>query len=482
MFLFAASAIPALAAVQPEFTEETGVRLSSPAFHIEQISTGYRMYFSSSDYFVMSATSTDGLAWGVESGVRISTQAGYYDASSITAFGMMYNPADYPSYPYVAYYVGIDIDGNYNLLRATSTDGLLWGKSSSVGVLMQQSSYINSPRPYRYDNTHLKLYYTRDSVGSGALTDSKMYVLNSIDHGKTFSGETSLLPSATAYSVCFSTTAPNKMHVYYTTPASGESVASIVKGLTSYNNGLAFVQDSGVGYSTSSAKAYITGCSVVRSTESYRWRMYPSMQTIGNGDRPYVHSLLTKSPYIQQVSPNGVYQTSNATTFTVTGEIFSDTISSFTFASGTSTMTVSSWTRDSDTQLSVVANPNGVSVGNYTATVINSDGYQFSLANAVNVDIAPGDVALTENLFRPLHGERCKIDMTVYGSGDAKIKVYTRTGRKVKTVCDGNITVGTTTYYWDGTNDNGETVASGLYLMVISGPRLDSTQKVVVIK
>jgi len=471
----------ALAGYQPNFTAESGVALSSPAFHVEQISTGYRMYFSSSNYYIMSATSTDGLSWGVESGVRISTQAGYYDASSITAMGMMYNPTDYPSYPYVAYYVGMDASGGYNILKATSADGLAWGKVSNFRLAY--SSYVNSPRPYRYDSTHLKLYYTRDSVGSGVATDSRMYVINSTDHGNTFSmgTETALMASATAFHLCFSTPTATEMHLYYTAPASGETVASQVYSLTSYNKGLAFISDSGVRFSTSSASAAITGFTLARSTESYRWRMYVDMQPVAVSSSS-VYTALTLAPFIRSNSPSQVYQTSSSTTFTISGEIFSDTISAVAFSNGSASIPVSSWTRDSDTQLTVVANPFGVSTGDYTLTVTNSDSRQGTLSVALNVDVEPGSVLLTDNLFRPNNGTRCRIDVTSYATGDTRIKVYTRTGRKVKTVYDGSSSPGTNTYYWDGTNDDGATVASGMYLVVITAPKVESMEKVVVIK
>ena len=473
--------VAALAGFQPNFTAEGGVLLSSPAFHVEQISTGYRMYFSSANYFVMSATSTDGFTWGVESGVRISTQAGYYDASSITAMGMMYNPTDYPSYPYVAFYVGRDASGTYNILKATSADGLAWGKVSNF--VLSYPSYVDSPRPYRYNTTNLKLYYTRDSVGSGVATDSRMYVLNSTDKGATFSmaTETALLASATAFQLCVATVTATQMHMYYTAPASGETVPSQVYSLTSYNNGLAFLTDTGVRYSTSSASAAITGFTLARSTEAYRWRMYVDMQSVSVSSSS-VYAALTLSPFIRSNSPTQVYQTSSSTTFTVSGEIFSDTISSIGLSNGTDTIPVASWTRDSGTQLTFVGNPFGTGTGDYTLTVTNSDGRQTTLSSAVNVDVEPGSVLVTDNLFRPRNGTSCRIDVTSYATGDTRIKVYTRTGRKVRTVYDGSSSPGTATYFWNGTNDDGATVASGLYLMVITAPKVEATEKVVVIK
>ncbi|MCX5784066.1 MAG: lectin like domain-containing protein [Elusimicrobia bacterium] len=95
-----------------------------------------------------------------------------------------------------------------------------------------------------------------------------------------------------------------------------------------------------------------------------------------------------------------------------------------------------------------------------------------------------GTVALKDNLFRPLKNPavKCKIAVTVFSGGNVTIKVYTLNGGFVKTVYSGPQNIGSFNYSWDGKNENGAVVASGLYLVHIKGPNTDKTEKVVVIK
>jgi len=93
-----------------------------------------------------------------------------------------------------------------------------------------------------------------------------------------------------------------------------------------------------------------------------------------------------------------------------------------------------------------------------------------------------GSVALTDNLFRPLKGLNCKIDVTIFVGGDITIKVYTLNGGLVRTIYDGPANAGVLSRFWDGKTDNGNLVASGLYFIHVKGPNTNKTEKVVVIK
>ena len=96
-----------------------------------------------------------------------------------------------------------------------------------------------------------------------------------------------------------------------------------------------------------------------------------------------------------------------------------------------------------------------------------------------------GVVALKDSLFRPLKNPavKCKINVTLFAGGNVTIKAYTINGGFVKTIYNGPQSTGAAvTYSWDGKNSDGTVVASGLYLIHISGPGTHITEKVVVIK
>lgn len=95
-----------------------------------------------------------------------------------------------------------------------------------------------------------------------------------------------------------------------------------------------------------------------------------------------------------------------------------------------------------------------------------------------------GIVKMTDNLIRPIKNPaiKTKISLTTFISGKVKITIYDINGKMIKTLCDTNQNAGTTDYFWDGKNDSGNFVASGVYLIKVNGPYTDITEKVVVIK
>ncbi|MDD5688252.1 MAG: hypothetical protein PHE88_10520 [Elusimicrobia bacterium] len=92
-------------------------------------------------------------------------------------------------------------------------------------------------------------------------------------------------------------------------------------------------------------------------------------------------------------------------------------------------------------------------------------------------------ITLYNNLFNPTKGDKTTIRYETTRPGRITIKVYTLHGNKVTTLVD-ETTTSTVPYWatWDGKDDNGDFVASGIYLIYIKGPGLKDTKKVCVIK
>jgi hypothetical protein len=74
------------------------------------------------------------------------------------------------------------------------------------------------------------------------------------------------------------------------------------------------------------------------------------------------------------------------------------------------------------------------------------------------------------NPFRPLLDQRLRLDLGVALAGTVKVKVFNLAGELVDTVFEGNALNGTLTIYWDGTNKDGDLVASGMYLVLAETP------------
>jgi len=467
----------------PSFTLEPGANLSSASLRaVLPDPAGYRLYFSTPAAFsVFSATSTDGVNWGVENGIRLSTDmAGFY-SSSITAMGV-YADVAVTSGPYRAYYVGLSSTGVYSVLSATSTDGLAWGLDNDF--LLQfggGTRRVLALAPYFLGSGKAVLYYVRDNGGAPDPASYRVYAATSSDGGNSFSGETQVLNSSGVFHVAVSSLTDGTLRLYASASLLGDATAArIISADSSDPAGLLFGAAQTV-FSTNPVTNVIGGLAVTRSTDTYSWRMLLSLR-LGTSATDYVFGALTLSPEAYSFTPSSVFTDDTATDFTLTGEIFCSTAPAVTLTKGADAVPVISVTRVSDMRLTVRANPNGQPLGNYTATVTNPDGGSAALPGALKVDFKPGFVKLTDNLFRPLKGGSAKIDVTIFYAGLVKATIYDLNGGLVRSLYNGPAAAGTNTYFWDGKTDSGSVAASGLYLLRVKGPKADVKQKIVLIK
>lgn len=74
------------------------------------------------------------------------------------------------------------------------------------------------------------------------------------------------------------------------------------------------------------------------------------------------------------------------------------------------------------------------------------------------------------------------IEYGVAAAGRVTIVAYDAAGRRVATLLDETKHAGHHTVTWRGTNDDGRTLASGVYLLSLSGPGSHATRKVVLLK
>lgn len=478
LVLFCALAAPAAAA--PSFDIQDGVRVSSADVHaVTPIPGGLRMYFSTAAHYgVFSASSTDGRVWTLEPGVRLSTGTGAYnfDAGSITAMGVYLDPA-LAGGPWRAYYVGVSTNG-HALLSAFSADGLTWTSDTDFGGLFG-GARVYDAKPYFAGSDKVYLYYVRDGGPPHSADARRVYLMQSSDGGDTFAGEALALPTTGAWRVDVSTLTSGTVRLYVSEPAVNTSTVARVLAADS-STGLSFSSDPVLVFSTDAARNEIEAFSVARSTDGFRWQLFLTSR-LDQSATSYAYSALTSSPAVTSVTPAVVYNNDAATSFTVAGEVFDPAITAFTFT-GPAALTINSVTWVSDMELTVNATPTGAPLGRYTATASNPDGASGSRADALTVDYRPGYVGLTDNLFRPLTGARARVDATIFNPGVIKADVYTINGGLVRKLYNASAATGTTTFFWAGETDGGRTAASGLYLLHITGPKLEETSKIVLIK
>jgi hypothetical protein len=115
---------------------------------------------------------------------------------------------------------------------------------------------------------------------------------------------------------------------------------------------------------------------------------------------------------------------------------------------------------------------------------------EYILENCFNEPYTPTGIATTapkaafelgQNYPNPFNPET-RIRFTVPSRAPVSLKVYDVSGRLVKHLIDREITAGPHTVRWDGTNNAGESVASGVYFYKLVAGDLLATKKMVLLR
>lgn len=104
------------------------------------------------------------------------------------------------------------------------------------------------------------------------------------------------------------------------------------------------------------------------------------------------------------------------------------------------------------------------------------------LSNPINLTAADSDVKVYNNVMNPLKGDKATVRYDVQSAGHVSVRLYTLNGTFIETLFDNDVPAGKGAVDWDGHNFAGSVVASGIYLVHISGPGLSKTAKIAVVK
>jgi len=491
-------ALAAPARAIPVFNKENGISLSSAtpqAFTGENTVAGgaytnLRMYYlpaissgaphASSGTAILSATSVDGVTWVQEAGIRVDTNTvPSVSASSIT--GAAIQPLTGGGFRML--YSIVSTTGAFRIHSATSADGLAWANETAEAVNTGSTTYSGVPRLVVLTSGDWRLYYTRDFDGGDQLADRRIYTALSTDQGATW-GASSIVVSTTAYESGVAKLTSGKIRLFYTQPPSaGSSATVILSSLSDDVSGAAFTAETGVRISTPVVTGAMSFPVPVRSTDSFRWRLYYSYYEAHNstGD---IHSALTGAPDPTAVTPATVYRSAGANPSSISGEVFSAAGGLFgaSITKGAVTIAGTGVSRTDDQTMSATFATLGQALGLYDLTVTNADGVPTTLPNALLIDYAPGTVTLTDNLLRPRSGGSTLIDIETFTSGRVSVRVYDSEGRPVRTLFDDEHAEGSFGFRWDGKNASGAAVPSGLYFVAVNGPKIAVKSKIVVIR
>jgi hypothetical protein len=96
-------------------------------------------------------------------------------------------------------------------------------------------------------------------------------------------------------------------------------------------------------------------------------------------------------------------------------------------------------------------------------------------------DVAPARMLTASNYPNPFNPETT-IEMSLPLSGKASLKVYNMRGQLVRTLADGQMTAGKHTITWNGRDNQGRSVASGLYFYRVESNGQAITRKTMMMK
>lgn len=476
-------ALPAFSA--QNFTVEPGARLSSGTLAAAVSIPGgnahpVRLYHIHAGTVVFSAQVANDAVGTLtqEAGIRLSTYTlPRVDVGSITALSLL--PLDAGGFRMV--YAALTSTGTaYALYSATSADGLAW--ANDTGTLLQaaaSSTFVGFPSLVELPTGDWRLYFLQDANGGNDVADRRVFTALSTNQGRNF-GSASQVLAAQAGGVAAVRRTDDKVRLYYTTPLTAETTDSLLlSALASNADGTTFDSETGTRFSTTSSLGGLFSPVVIRTTNTYSWRLYFGFGPISHSTFS-TYSAVTYTPEVQAASPSSVLRDSGNQRITVTGEGFAAaaqaTLAGPADIAGLAEATVS------DVSLTFDLPTAAQALGVYNLTVTNPNGQASTLNGSVTIDVPGGDATVTDNVFRPRNGGRARVDALITVAGRLTMRLYTTGGEPVATIYDGEVTEGTTTVFWDGKTAQGSTVASGLYILHVQGPKLNLVRKIAVIK
>ena len=122
----------------------------------------------------------------------------------------------------------------------------------------------------------------------------------------------------------------------------------------------------------------------------------------------------------------------------------------------------------------------------YKVTAVDDAGNESGPAGPGTVTgiepIIPKTFALHQNAPNPFNPTTTiRYDIPA-GGGAVSLRIYDVGGRLVRTLVEGDQTPGTKSVSWNGTNERGNDVATGVYFYRLEAPGFQKTRKMVFLK
>lgn len=102
---------------------------------------------------------------------------------------------------------------------------------------------------------------------------------------------------------------------------------------------------------------------------------------------------------------------------------------------------------------------------------------------SIGTDLPPAqEVKVYHGVFKPGQNEKTNISFNTAAPVTVTVTVYNNVGRKVKELYRGSSSAGLNLIQWDGKNESGQRVSSGVYTIKIEGGGISQSKRVVVVR
>jgi hypothetical protein len=123
----------------------------------------------------------------------------------------------------------------------------------------------------------------------------------------------------------------------------------------------------------------------------------------------------------------------------------------------------------------------GVHNPNYTVGLLQAALQSITGVSRLNSEVAPATFELTQNYPNPFNPSTM-IGFALPKESNVIVKVYDLTGKLVRSLVNENMAAGKYNVTWDGHNQAGQQVTTGVYIYRIEAGSFSATKKMLMLK